>query len=59
MAGDLVYSNALGYSFSHVGIYVGDGRFVHASNPRTGVRTDRLDSKYYASRFEGAKTVLG
>lgn len=59
MAGDLVFFNTLGYSFSHVGIYVGDGRFVHASNPRTGVRTDRLDSKYYAARFEGAKTVLG
>ncbi len=59
MAGDLVFFNTLGYSFSHVGIYVGDGRFVHASNPRTGVRTDRLDSKYYAARFEGAKTLLG
>lgn len=59
MAGDLVFFNTLGYAFSHVGIYVGDGRFVHASNPRTGVRSDRLDSKYYAARFEGAKTVLG
>ena len=59
VAGDLVFFNTLGYSFSHVGIYVGDGRFVHASNPRTGVRTDRLDSKYYAARFEVAKTVLG
>jgi cell wall-associated NlpC family hydrolase len=59
MAGDLVFFNTLGYSFSHVGIYVGDGRFVHASNPRTGVRADRLDNKYYAARFEGAKTLLG
>ena len=58
-AGDLVFFNTLGYSFSHVGIYVGDGRFVHASNPRTGVRTDRLDNRYYAARFEAAKTVLG
>jgi cell wall-associated NlpC family hydrolase len=58
-AGDLVFFNTLGYAFSHVGIYVGDGRFVHASNPRTGVRIDRLDSKYYVARFEGAKTVLG
>ncbi|CAN5498522.1 C40 family peptidase [soil metagenome] len=59
LAGDLLFFNTLGYAFSHVGIYVGDGRFVHASNPRTGVRTDRLDSKYYAARFEGAKTMLG
>ena len=58
-AGDLLFFNTLGYAFSHVGIHVGDGRFVHASNPRTGVRTDRLDSKYYAVRFEGARTVLG
>ena len=58
-AGDLLFFNTLGYSFSHVGIYVGGGRLVHASNPRTGVRADRLDSKYYAARFEGAKTLLG
>ena len=58
MAGDLVFFNTLGYSFSHVGIHVGDGRFVHASNPRTGVRTDRMDNRYYAARFEGARTVL-
>ena len=58
-AGDLVFFNTLGYAFSHVGIHVGDGRFVHASNPRTGVRIDRLNSTYYAARFEGARTVLG
>ena len=59
LAGDLVFFNTLGQPFSHVGIFVGDGKFVHASNERTGVRIDRLDSKYYAARFEGAKTVLG
>ena len=57
LAGDLVFFNTLGYAFSHVGIYLGDGRFVHASNPRTGVRVDRLDNKYYAARFEAAKTI--
>ena len=57
VAGDLVFFNTLGYAFSHVGICLGDGRFVHASNPRTGVRVDRLDNKYYAARFEGAKTI--
>ena len=59
LAGDLVFFNTLGYAFSHVGIYLGDGRFVHASNPRTGVRVDRLDNKYYAARFEAAKTIWG
>jgi cell wall-associated NlpC family hydrolase len=41
-----------------VGVYVGDGRFVHASNPRTGVRVDHLSQRYYAQRFEGAHTLL-
>ena len=56
--GDLVFFNTLGQRHSHVGIYVGDGRFVHASNPRTGVRMDKLGSRYYAQRFEGAESLL-
>ncbi len=53
--GDLVFFNTLRRTFSHVGIYVGDGRFVHA--PRTGaqVRVDTLRSGYWASRFTGAR----
>jgi cell wall-associated NlpC family hydrolase len=56
--GDLVFFNTLGARHSHVGIYVGDGRFVHASNPRTGVRIDLLSNRYYAQRFEGAGALL-
>jgi cell wall-associated NlpC family hydrolase len=56
--GDLVFFNTLGARHSHVGIYVGGGRFVHASNPRTGVRVDQLSNRYYAQRFEGAGTLL-
>ncbi len=56
--GDLVFFNTLGERHSHVGVYVGDGRFVHASNPRTGVRIDALSNRYYAQRFEGAHTLL-
>ena len=56
--GDLLFFNTLGARHSHVGIYVGDGRFVHASNPRTGVRVDHLSNRYYAQRFEGAGTLL-
>lgn len=58
LPGDLVFFNTLGRRHSHVGIYVGDGRFVHASNPRTGVRLDRLSNRYYAQRFEGAHRLL-
>jgi cell wall-associated NlpC family hydrolase len=58
LPGDLVFFNTLGARHSHVGIYVGGGRFVHASNPRTGVRMDQLSNRYYAQRFEGAGTLL-
>jgi len=58
LPGDLVFFNTLGAPRSHVGVYVGDGRFVHASNPRTGVRIDQLSNRYYAQRFEGAGSLL-
>lgn len=58
LPGDLVFFNTLGARHSHVGVYVGEGRFVHASNPRTGVRIDHLSNRYYAQRFEGAGTLL-
>ena len=58
LPGDLVFFNTLGARHSHVGVYVGDGRFVHASNPRTGVRIDQLSNRYYAQRFEGAGSLL-
>lgn len=56
--GDLVFFNTLGPAFSHVGVYVGSGKFVHASNERTGVRVDKLSNSYYAKRFEGARSLL-
>ncbi|WP_228768215.1 C40 family peptidase [Limnohabitans sp. DM1] len=56
--GDLVFFNTLGARHSHVGVYVGNNKFVHASNPRTGVRMDALSNRYYAQRFEGAQTLL-
>ena len=58
LPGDLVFFNTLGARHSHVGVYVGDGRFVHASNPRTGVRIDAMSNRYYAQRFEGAHSLL-
>lgn len=56
--GDLVFFNTLGRSYSHMGIYLGDGKFIHAPNSRGKVRVDRMDSRYYAARFEGARTLL-
>lgn len=56
-AGDLVFFNTLNRPYSHVGIYLGDGRFVHA--PRTGaqVRVERLEMAYWARRFDGARRI--
>jgi cell wall-associated NlpC family hydrolase len=56
--GDLVFFNTLGAPRSHVGVYVGGGRFVHASNPRTGVRIDQLAQRYWAERFENAQRLI-
>jgi cell wall-associated NlpC family hydrolase len=53
--GDLVFFNTLKRSFSHVGIYIGANRFVHA--PRTGgsIRTDDMSFAYWAKRYNGAR----
>lgn len=58
LPGDLLFFNTLGAPHSHVGVYVGDGKFVHAANEHSGVRMDRLSDRYYAARFEGAQAVL-
>ena len=56
--GDLVFFNTLNRSFSHVGIYLGDNRFVHAPSTNGRVRIDGLDDRYYAQRFEAARTFF-
>jgi cell wall-associated NlpC family hydrolase len=55
--GDLVFFNTLRRSFSHVGIYVGDGKFIHS--PRTGsaVRVEDMRLSYWTTRFNGARRV--
>jgi cell wall-associated NlpC family hydrolase len=57
--GDLVFFNTLRRTFSHVGIYVGDGKFIHA--PRTGqsVRVEDMREAYWTRRFTGARRVPG
>lgn len=55
--GDLVFFNTMNRAFSHVGIYLGDNRFLHS--PRTGgkVRVERMDTTYWTKRFNGGRRV--
>ncbi len=55
--GDLVFFNTMRSAFSHVGIYVGEGKFIHA--PRTGstVRVEDMHQDYWTRRFDGARRV--
>jgi len=53
--GDLVFFNTLKRTFSHVGIYVGDGKFIHAPKPGGEVRVEDMRFVYWAKRFTGAR----
>ena len=55
--GDLVFFNTLKRTFSHVGIYVGDGKFIHAPRPGKAVRVDDMREAYWQQRFNGARRV--
>lgn len=55
--GDLVFFNTTGERYSHAGIYVGKGRFVHAPSAGGTVRLDRIDAPYWASRYTEARRV--
>jgi cell wall-associated NlpC family hydrolase len=54
-AGDLVFFHTHGKRVSHVGIYLGDGQFIHSPSTGERVRVNRLDEQYWARRFAGAK----
>lgn len=53
--GDLVFFNTLRRTFSHVGIYVGEGKFIHAPKPGGEVRVESMNFAYWAKRFTGAR----
>lgn len=56
--GDLVFFHTVTSGISHVGVYVGNGKFVHSSSRRAGgVRVDSLSDGYYNQRFRGARRV--
>jgi cell wall-associated NlpC family hydrolase len=57
--GDLVFFDTRGRPYSHVAVYVGDGRFVHAPAQRGRVRVDAIDERYWQRRYSGARRLLG
>jgi cell wall-associated NlpC family hydrolase len=56
--GDLVFFNTDGSSVSHVGLYIGDGDFIHASSGSRKVTVSNVGQSYYNSRYVGARRVL-
>lgn len=57
IAGDLVFFNTNGRSISHVGIYVGDGKFAHSSSSK-GITISKLSDSYYVNRYVTARRVM-
>ncbi len=55
--GDLVFFNTMRNAFSHVGIYVGDNKFIHSPKPGAQVRVEDMGMSYWARRFNGARRV--
>jgi cell wall-associated NlpC family hydrolase len=56
--GDLVFFNTMRRAFSHVGIYVGDGKFIHAPRSGATIRVEDMHQSYWSRRFDGARRVM-
>ena len=56
--GDLVFFNTLRRTFSHVGIYIGDNKFIHSPKPGAQVRVEDMGVPYWSKRFDGARRVM-
>jgi cell wall-associated NlpC family hydrolase len=56
--GDLVFFNTMKHAFSHVGIYVGENKFIHSPKPGAQVRLEDMGQSYWQARFDGARRVL-
>jgi cell wall-associated NlpC family hydrolase len=55
--GDLVFFNTMRRAFSHVGIYVGEGKFIHSPKPGAQVRIEDMNVRYWNTRYNGARRV--
>ncbi|SFD92306.1 Cell wall-associated hydrolase, NlpC family [Paracidovorax konjaci] len=57
-AGDLVFFNTMRRAYSHVGLYLGEGKFIHAPRSGAEVRVEDMSASYWQRRFNGARRVL-
>lgn len=57
--GDLVFFNTMRRTFSHVGIYIGNGKFIHSPRAGSEVRVESMGGSYWQHRFNGARRVIG
>jgi cell wall-associated NlpC family hydrolase len=55
--GDLVFYNTRNRKYSHVGLYLGDGRFIHAPKPGAAVRVENMSTAYWSRRYNGARRI--
>ncbi len=58
-AGDLVFFNTRSSPFSHVGIYLGDDRFIHAPHRGGEVEIVTMSQRYWQQRYDGARRLVG
>ncbi len=58
LPGDLVFYNTQHAPFSHVGIYIGDGKFVHSPRSGESVRTEDMQLPYWRTRYDGARRIV-
>ena len=57
LPGDLVFFNTQHISYSHVGIYIGEDKFVHAPKSGSQIRVEKMNEKYWLSRYDGARRI--
>ncbi len=57
--GDLVFYNTQHSAYSHVGIYVGENKFVHAPKSGSQIRVEKMNEKYWLNRYNGARRISG
>lgn len=56
--GDLVFFNTARRAYSHVGLYIGDGQFLHAPSSGGKVRVESINARYWVARFNGGRRLL-